>query len=208
LGYGSCNGYGADRSAAPSRDPMDFASGAAMLVKREVFEAIGLFRQDYFIYHDDTEFSWRARLAGFNVGLVADSVCYHKYAFGARLGQLYYFQRNRLLNLLTLPRLGTLAIIGPCLLVSEVVVGAYCITKGWGRTVWALLRFFFRPTTWAMIRVRRRQVRRVRRRRDAEIVTRFASRITFLEVDTPLLRYVLNPLLALYWALAKPFIVW
>jgi len=208
LGYGYCNGYGHDATRPPEGCVMDFASGAAMLVKREVFETIGLFRYDYFIYGDDLEFCWRARLAGFNVGLADRSVCHHTYEFKTRLNMLYYFQRNRLLTLLTLPRLGTLLLTAPCLIVSELVMAGYLIAGGWGGAMREVARYFLRPKTWAAIRIRRRQIRRLRRRSDAEIVKGFAGRIVFAEVDHPLFRYVLNPLLALYWAVARPFIVW
>ncbi len=209
LGYAYCNGYGHARSRPPPRGVMDVASGAAMLVKREVFEAVGLLRQDYFLYYDDTEFSWRARLAGFNIGFVEASVCYHKYHFQSRLSSwLYYFQRNRLLNLLTLQRLGTIALTAPSLIVSELVLASYFIAKGWGKTVWQLARYFLRRDTWVAIRARRREIGRLRKRPDAEIVKQFAGTIVFPEVEGPVMRYVVNPLLALYWAVARPFIVW
>ena len=208
LGYGYCNGYGHARSNPPQGLPMDYASGAAMLVKRAVFEAIGLFREDYFMYHDDLEFCWRARLAGFNVGLVEQSVCHHKYEFQARLPMLYYFQRNRLLTLFTLERLGTIVVTAPCLIVSEVVLGIYFIARGWGATVWRVLRYFLRAETWVRIASHRRQIRLLRVRKDADIVRRFAGTVVFSEVENPALRYVLNPLLRLYWACAKVFIVW
>ena len=81
LGYGYCGGYGRARTAPPKETSIDYASGAAMLVKREVFEAVGLFRDEYFLYYDDMEFCWRARLAGFNVGIAASSICRHQYNF-------------------------------------------------------------------------------------------------------------------------------
>lgn len=207
LGYGYCHGYGHDAAHAP-QGVMDFASGAAMLVRRDVFDAIGLFRQEYFIYGDDLEFCWRARLAGFHVGLAERSMCHHVYDFTARLTKLYYFQRNRLLTLLTLPRLRTLALTAPCLLMSELVLAGYFVARGEGQAMRGVARYFLRPRTWRIIRLRRRQIHRLRQRPDAAIVKQFAGRIVFAEMDHPLFRYVANPLLACYWALAKPFIVW
>ncbi len=52
-------------------------SGAAMLVKREVFDKIGLFEEKYFIYWEDTEFTWRAILAGYKVISNYNSIIYH-----------------------------------------------------------------------------------------------------------------------------------
>lgn len=208
LGYGYCTGYGRARTAPADGVPVDFASGAAMLVKREVFEAVGLFRDEYFLYYDDMEFCWRARLAGFNVGLAAASICRHQYDFHDRLRMLFYFQRNRLLTLLTLERLGSILVTLPCLLLSELIVGGYFIARGRGAEVWALARHFLNRRTWAAIAVRRREVKRLRTRTDAEIVGRFAGRVVFPEIDGPAMRYVLNPLLAGYWAVARRLIFW
>ena len=187
---------------------MDFASGAAMLVKRRVFERVGLFREEYFLYYDDVEFCWRARLAGFNVGTASASVCRHRYDFHDRLRMLFYFQRNRLLTLLTLQRVRTILVTLPCLLVSELAVGLYFLGQGRGREVWALLRHFLRRRTWTGIAARRREVAGLRTRKDADIVGRFAGRIVFEELNGPVMRYLLNPLLAGYWAVARRLIVW
>jgi GT2 family glycosyltransferase len=154
------------------------------------------------------EFCWRARLAGFTVGIAAASVCRHQYDFRDRLRMLFYFQRNRLLTLLTLERLGTILLTLPCLLVSELAVGLYFAAQGRGREVWALVRHFLRRQTWAVIAARRREVRRLRSRTDAEIVGRFAGRVVFAEINGPAMRYLLNPLLACYWAVARRLIVW
>jgi GT2 family glycosyltransferase len=61
----------------PLEHPKDFdrvsgdtswASTAAALIRREVIETIGGFDADaFFLYCDDVDFSWRARLAGFRV---------------------------------------------------------------------------------------------------------------------------------------------
>ena len=208
LGYGYCTGYGQDASAGHNGLAMDYASGASMLVKRAVFERIGLFREEFFLYYDDMEFCWRARLAGFNVGRAERSVCHHAYSFQGRMERLYYFQRNRLLTLLTLERAGTLLLIAPCLLISELLVDLYLIGQGRGGVVWALARYFARGRTWRQIAARRREVRAIRRRRDADIVKGFAARIVFAEMDSAAMRYVFNPLLWMYWTLVKPWIRW
>jgi GT2 family glycosyltransferase len=207
LGYGYCNGYGREDAAA-SAMTVDYASGAAMLIRREVFERIGLFREDYFLYYDDMEFCWRARLAGFNVGLADQSVCHHKYDFTAKLGMVYYLERNRLLTVLTLERVPTLLLTAPCLIVSGVVVAACFIVRGWVQAVWELARYFSLRSTWRSILAHRRKIGALRVRKDAEIVRGFAGRIVFAEIDHPILRYLVNPLLQGYWAIIRIFIVW
>ena len=206
LGYGNCNGYGQpDRPGLPAY-PMDYASGAAMLVRREVFERIGLFREEYFMYYDDMEFCWRARLAGFNVGLAERSVCRHKYDFARVSSSLFFLERNRLLTLLGLAERRTLACILPCLLAAQGTLALYLILAGRGGAMPRLARTFCRVETWRQVAGHRRLAARLRRRSDAEIVGGFAGPITFAELDSPAFRLLINPLLTAYWAAARRLI--
>jgi len=56
---------------------IDFASGCAMLVRREVFETIGGFDQRFFMYEEDLEFCLRAKEAGFTIRYVPEALMYH-----------------------------------------------------------------------------------------------------------------------------------
>ena len=44
---------------------VDYITGCCMLVRRDVFEAVGNFDSDYFAYTEDVDFCMRARRAGF-----------------------------------------------------------------------------------------------------------------------------------------------
>ncbi|MEK7598129.1 MAG: glycosyltransferase family 2 protein [Patescibacteria group bacterium] len=54
-----------------------FLTGCALLVKKQVFKAIGLLDEDYFLYWEDADFSWRSRQAGFKNVVVTSSWIYH-----------------------------------------------------------------------------------------------------------------------------------
>lgn len=45
-----------------------WVSGTAMLIKRRVFEKIGFFDENIFMYGEDVDFCWRAKKAGFKIG--------------------------------------------------------------------------------------------------------------------------------------------
>lgn len=76
--------------------------GAAMLVRREWLQSVGLLTEDYFLYFE--EIDWAARAAGrFGLGWAPRSVVFHKE--GASIGtaasggsplSMYYLFRNRL----------------------------------------------------------------------------------------------------------------
>ncbi len=208
LGFGYCNGYGKTESSLSVLPAMDFASGAAMLVKREVFETIGFFREDYFMYYEDQEFCWRARLAGFRVGLAQASVCHHKYDFNRTLQSVYCMERNRLRTFFAMCRLPSILLILPCLIASEMALMAYFAFRGWGMIRLKLWGHFLRLSTWKSIARHRRQMRSLRVRKDAGIVRNFAPVIVFAEVGSPAVRYIANPILWLYWTTVRRLIVW
>ena len=80
---------------------VDFATGACMLVKREVFEKIGYFDEKYFLYLEDMDFCVKAKKAGFKILFEPSAIIWHKNA--ASIGgsgsslQDYYFTKSRLL---------------------------------------------------------------------------------------------------------------
>jgi len=55
----------------------EFVSGCAMMIKAEVFRRIGLLDEDYFLYWEDTDFSFRAKRAEFALLIVPESRITH-----------------------------------------------------------------------------------------------------------------------------------
>ncbi|MDH3687192.1 MAG: glycosyltransferase family 2 protein [Myxococcales bacterium] len=56
---------------------VDWLAGASMLIRREVFEAIGLLDDTFFLYYEETDFCRRARLAGWPTWYVPESSVTH-----------------------------------------------------------------------------------------------------------------------------------
>jgi GT2 family glycosyltransferase/glycosyltransferase involved in cell wall biosynthesis len=81
-----------------SINPVDAISGCAMLIRREVFDAIGLLDEAYFFSFEDLDFCFRARRAGFETVLAGDATAYHAggRSIGADPRRLYYAARNHL----------------------------------------------------------------------------------------------------------------
>jgi len=66
--------------APPVQDrphPTDWVSGAAMMVRTEVFEQIGLLDDRYFLYYEETDFARRSAEAGFECWYVPESRVVH-----------------------------------------------------------------------------------------------------------------------------------
>lgn len=54
------------------------ACAGAAIYKREIFEKVGLFDEDFFAYYEDIDFDFRMQLAGFKCYYNPLAVCYHK----------------------------------------------------------------------------------------------------------------------------------
>jgi len=80
---------------------IEYATGCAMLIKKEVFENIGLFEDAFFLYYEDTDFSLRARKSGYDILYVPKSYLWHKISRSSqKMGSPkihYYHIRNALL---------------------------------------------------------------------------------------------------------------
>ena len=90
-----------DKGQYQKTEETDFATGACLLVKKEVLERVGFFDDKYFLYYEDSDFSQRIRKAGYKIIYVPDAVVWHRNAASAGGSgsslQDYYISRNRLL---------------------------------------------------------------------------------------------------------------
>jgi GT2 family glycosyltransferase len=103
------DGYGADRGlGAPDGPPYDVPapvfgfSGGAALLSVPVLRAVGGFPARFFLYYEDTDVSWRLRLAGHTIGYAPAATVRHAHSASAdQTSALFSFhnERNRLLML-------------------------------------------------------------------------------------------------------------
>ncbi len=56
---------------------VDWVTGAAMMIRKEVLSEVGLFDEGYFLYFEEVDFCFRASRAGWSVYYVPDSVVTH-----------------------------------------------------------------------------------------------------------------------------------
>ena len=178
--------------------PVFCASGAAVLVRMSVIEKIGLFTPEYFLYHEDVDLSWRARIAGYDIAVVEDSIVYHHYEFLRSIGKVYLMERNRHLTNLVNYEWKTLIAIAPVALVMEIGTFFFALRSGWGKQKIRSWWFFALPTTWSWIRKSRRRVTAFRKVRDADLLPLMCGVVTNQNIANPLLDRVVNPVTTLY----------
>lgn len=102
-------GYGGDRGfLEPDRGQYDHGEevfawcGGAVLLSARYLGEVGAFDGRYFMYYEDTDLSWRGRLAGWHYRYVPESVVRHVHAATSKEGSAlftHYVERNRFLTL-------------------------------------------------------------------------------------------------------------
>ena len=77
-----------------------FLHGAAMLVRREVFEHVGQMPEIYFLYYEEIDWSSRMKENGYELWYIPQCTVYHKESRSVGTDsytKVYYMSRNRLL---------------------------------------------------------------------------------------------------------------
>jgi N-acetylglucosaminyl-diphospho-decaprenol L-rhamnosyltransferase len=101
-GYGRDRGWlQVDRGDEPPADVFAFC-GAAVLLRMSALRVVGDFDEDFFLYYEDTDLSWRLRAAGWTVRYEPAAVVRHAHGASSDVrSRLFRFHddRNRLLML-------------------------------------------------------------------------------------------------------------
>ncbi|MFA5862021.1 MAG: glycosyltransferase family 2 protein [Candidatus Thermoplasmatota archaeon] len=201
LGHGWPRNYERPVAEVPTAaTEVAFCAGGVTLYDRNAFEEVGGFDEDYFIYVEDADLSWRLRLAGYHICVEPRAVFRHDWDFSRNPRKLYHIERNRLLMLAKDYSVPALIVIAPALLVYEASLLVGSFFQGWGRLKLAAYRDAWRALPSA--RRKRRSV--VRRVHEAEAARAFHGGMHHPEARNPLVRFVLNPFLGAYWWLARP----
>ena len=173
-GISPSGGYGEPRENGEPRDVI-VASGACFLARRDTFLDLGGFVEEFFLYYEDVNLSWRTRIAGLRVVYCPRAVVAHGYEFGARPQKWFLLERNRLFSVLANYERRTLVLLAPLLLATEVGLIAVAARGGWLPHKLRAYRSLF--ALRKRLIVRRRAVQASRRCSDAELLRFFDDRL-------------------------------
>lgn len=193
--------YGQPAARHRKRRQVACASGAALMLRRSLWEELGGFAPEYFAYHEDTELSLRCWQRGLPVVYVPDAVVLHHYEFSRSATKLYLVERNRLVLVATAYSARLLLLLSPLLIVFEIAVTCAAIAGGWWSQKWAGWRWLAGNLGW--IRRRRVQLQSERTISDRQLAGLFSSHLDAANVDIPGIMSVLNPVVAGYWSAVR-----
>jgi GT2 family glycosyltransferase len=169
--------------------PAVVVSGAALLVRRKAFEAMGGYTEGFFMYYDDVDIAWRSQLLGWGVLFCPAANIVHEYEFQKGNYKWQFLERNRLWCLLAHLELRTLLLLAPLLFAVEVAVWTRAGREGWSEAKLASYRALWAAR--ARLRARRREVQTSRTVNDQTIVDRMSA-----DIDSPFIASTLFNLAA------------
>lgn len=201
LGLSWAGHLGEPASAHATEKPVSSATGAAVAVRREVWDALGGFTERFFAYCEDADLSLRCWQQGWDVVYVPSAVVLHHYEFGRNPAKFYLLERNRLIMVLGVYGTRTLLLLAPALLAFEAAMCVVAAARGWLpaklRGYWWLLR----ERRW--LAAHRRSVQAVRRRTDRELAHLLTPRFDQSVLPLPRGGAALNRAMAGYWGLVR-----
>jgi GT2 family glycosyltransferase len=109
------------------------ASGAALVVRRGDWDAVGGFDERFFMYYEDVDLCLRLRRRGRAIGIVPAARVDHDYVFAKGDYKWFLLERNRLWSVLSVYPAPLLLAIAPALLALELVLLAVAARDGWLR---------------------------------------------------------------------------
>jgi GT2 family glycosyltransferase len=176
-------------------------SGAAMAIRRELFGELGGFTEELFMYLEDTELGWRARLQGLRVVVDPAADVYHDYEFGRHQTKLALLERNREVFVLTAYSLRLLLVLSPVLAATELGMLAVAAKQRWlsgklGGWWWLLSH-----AGW--LRRHRCDTQSLRRVPDRDLASFLESTVQPKMLEIPRVASAANRLLRAYWSIAR-----
>lgn len=174
----------------PARETLA-VSGAAMMVRAADFRELGGFHPEIFMYFEDTDLCWRARIAGRHVLFCPGARVTHEYEFDKGVRKLGRLERGRLAAVLGNYEPRTLLVLAPLLLAVELVTAAVAVRDGWFREKSGAWLWLWRRRTG--IRAVRAAVKRSRRVPDRELLPEFSPCLDTPLMDSPALELARRP---------------
>jgi len=201
-GYGTSSDVPATLEDAPAAlTDVTAPCGAAMALRTEVFQELGGFHDEFFLYQEDVQLGWRAQMSGRRVVYSPAADVYHDYDFERHGKKRYFMERNRIAFLGTCFSARTLVLLAPVLLLTELMMLLLAARQGWLRDKLAGWAWIVR--NGRKLLTRRRETQRARTVRDRDLAWLLTAVVNPGNLKVPVLVRALNPLLVGYWVLVR-----
>jgi GT2 family glycosyltransferase len=193
--------FGEPADSIRERLEITYANGSGLAIRTEIFRRLGGFTPELFIYHEDLELGWRARMQGYRIVLDPAADVFHEYEYARNVRKNYFMERNRLIFVGTAYSLRLLTVLAPVLFVAEAGLLMVALREGW-------LLDKLRGWSWCVRNVRwllrhRRRLQAARTVSDRELARHLTPIVNPKMIPVPGAVAWSNRLVAAYWSVAR-----
>ncbi len=150
-GYPFCRGrifdtLEEDKGQYETDQEIFWASGAAFMIRRSLYEQLEGLDADYFAHHEEIDLCWRIKRAGYKIKAIPSSVVYHVGGGTLDYGnerKVFLNFRNSLYNLIKNESPSKLLWLIPWRLVLDGIAGIMFILKGQFKSCLAIIQAHF-----------------------------------------------------------------
>ncbi len=183
-----------------------YIEGSALMIEKKLFFNLGGFDPNYFMFHEDVDLSWKARLLGFQPTATSKTTVYH--ATGASAGgqpfnpkdqytssylRRYYSERNNLRTILKNYSVPTLCLLLPLYMLTNLVEILVFLFSG----NFKLIYLYIKAYLWNLINLPqtlslRQKIQSSRKVSDLKIISKMhltsGKLIAFTKVGIPIFK--------------------
>lgn len=106
-----------------------YANGAALVIRKDAWLDVGRFDEDYFLYGEDLDWCWRARLKGYKILYSPEAKIYHRW-MGSGGSMIQLLEMHWMTNLLKNYTPRTLCAIAPKYFTLKMLKAAWLMKNG------------------------------------------------------------------------------
>lgn len=195
LGFGYCGGYMSEKIPKTDKDIIS-VSGTAMLISKKYYQDVGLFDEEFFMYNEDQDYSWRGLMMGYKHFVSVKSKIWHKYSFSKNNNKWYHSEKNRLMMVFENYENKTLLNLIPILIFNEIAMLVYSLFDGWFFKKIKSYVYVFKNIE--KIKNKRKNIQSTRSVKDKELIKMFESKLDFEIMNNLIIKIVINPIYRFY----------
>ncbi|HNV96764.1 MAG TPA: glycosyltransferase family 2 protein [bacterium] len=206
FGYSTLNGI-MDTGQIKFKE-INYCSGACVITRLKLIEKIGLFDDEMFFDLEDLDLGLKTQILGYKNMINPDAIIYHKYKFGGSGKRMYYTERNRLIIFHKYYKTATKILLLPMMIIMEFAILIFSLKNKWLKYKLQSYLYFLNPKNWSYLKKSRQKIQSMRTVSDIDMIKKFTPIIDFQEINNPILKYIGNPIMTIYYNLIKLIIKW
>lgn len=211
FGIGYCANFreAVDKVNLPSVVEIGYASGAATMMRVDLLKQFGIWNEDFYLYHEDTEYSLRLKVRGFRVVLAGKAEFFHEYVFSKSKSKYFWLERNRHALKYLFYKWPTLVLTWPLEIVYNLSLMVMAILGGWWPELLRVYWYWLQPVNWQKWRKLRQQNLQARKMSDRQLLAQATATVGSAElVVSERLKYFANFIFQIYFYFLRLVIWW